>query len=73
VLSHFASHFQPHHIQRPTIDGLQFRGLSYVEGGGLIKAFSVEEVKAAIWDCDSCKSPGPDGINFGFFKTFGAT
>jgi hypothetical protein len=70
VFSHFASHFQPHHIQRPAIDGLQFRGLSFAEGGGLIKPFSVEEVKAAIWDCDSFKSPGPDGINFGFFKDF---
>jgi len=70
VFSHFASHFQPHHIQRPMIDDLQFRGLSYVEGGGLIKPFLVEEVKAAIWDCDSFKSPGPDGINFDFFKDF---
>jgi len=70
VFSHFASHFQPHHIQRPTINDLQFRGLSYAEGGGLIKPFSMEEVKAAIWDCDSFKSLGPDGINFGFFKDF---
>jgi len=70
VFSHFASHFQPHFIHRPMIDGLQFQSLSYAEGGGLIKPFSVEEVKASIWDCDSFKSPGPDGINFGFFKDF---
>ncbi|MCH90194.1 cysteine-rich receptor-like protein kinase [Trifolium medium] len=36
----------------------------------LIKPFSVEEVKAAVWDCDSYKSSGPDGINFGFIKDF---
>jgi len=24
----------------------------------------------AVWDCDSNKSPGPDGINFGFIKEF---
>jgi hypothetical protein len=70
VFSHYASDFQPHHAQRPSIDGLQFRGFSFAEGGGLIKPFSVEEVKAAIWDYDSFKSPGPDGINFGFFKDF---
>ena len=23
-----------------------------------------------MWDCDSLKSPGPDGINFGFIKDF---
>ncbi|GAU31165.1 hypothetical protein TSUD_315900 [Trifolium subterraneum] len=28
------------------------------------------EVKSAIWDCDSYKSSGPDGINFGFIKDF---
>jgi hypothetical protein len=36
----------------------------------LTKPFSEAEVKAAIWDCDSFKSPGPDGINFGFYKDF---
>ncbi|XP_045831124.1 uncharacterized protein LOC123922453 [Trifolium pratense] len=30
------------------------------------------EVKSAVWDCDSYKSPGPDGINFGFIKDFWA-
>jgi len=27
-------------------------------------------VKQAVWNCDSCKSPGPDGVNFGFIKEF---
>jgi len=70
VFSHFSSHFRAHHICRPTIDDLQFRGLSYAEGVGLIKPFSVKEVKATIWDCDNFKSPGPDGINFSFIKDF---
>ncbi|XP_024635971.1 uncharacterized protein [Medicago truncatula] len=38
--------------------------------GTLTKPFSMDEVKAAMWDCDSFKSPGPDGINFGFIKNF---
>jgi hypothetical protein len=41
-----------------------------IERGGLTKPFSEAEVKAAVWDCDSYKSPGPDGINFGFYKDF---
>ncbi|MCH79613.1 cysteine-rich receptor-like protein kinase, partial [Trifolium medium] len=57
-------------MERPEVDGLQFSTLSLTEGGSLIKPFSVEEVKAAVWDCDSYKSPGPDGINFGFLKEF---
>ena len=49
---------------------MQFRTLSVGEGGSLIKPFSEGEVKEAIWDCDSFKSPGPDGVNFGFIKEF---
>ncbi|MCI78321.1 endonuclease/exonuclease/phosphatase family protein, partial [Trifolium medium] len=39
---------------------MQFRTLSYAEGGSLVKPFSAEEVRAAVWDSDSYKSPGPD-------------
>ncbi|KEH15328.1 hypothetical protein MTR_1350s0010, partial [Medicago truncatula] len=38
--------------------------------GNLTKPFSVDELKPAVWDCDSFKSLGPDGINFGFIKNF---
>jgi hypothetical protein len=40
------------------------------EGVDFIKPFLLEEIKAAIWDCDSYKCPGLDGINLGFFKEF---
>jgi len=36
----------------------------------LVKLFSVEKVKIAVWDCDNYKCPGPDGITFGFIKDF---
>ncbi|MCI17898.1 cysteine-rich receptor-like protein kinase, partial [Trifolium medium] len=71
VVSHFASHhFKASIVERPGVDNLQFRRLSQLEGGILTKPFSMEEVKAAVWDCDSYKSPGPDDINFGFIKDF---
>nr|GFC14257.1 cysteine-rich receptor-like protein kinase [Tanacetum cinerariifolium] len=31
---------------------------------------SNEEIKRAVWDCGSDKSPGPDGFTFEFFKKF---
>nr|GEZ12517.1 RNA-directed DNA polymerase, eukaryota [Tanacetum cinerariifolium] len=31
---------------------------------------SNEEIKRAVWDCGSNKSPGPDGFIFEFFKKF---
>ncbi|GAU22999.1 hypothetical protein TSUD_98280 [Trifolium subterraneum] len=55
---------------KPGVDDLQFHTLSFAEGGGLVKLFSIEEVRATVWDCDSYKSPGPDGIHFGFLKEF---
>ncbi|CAJ2662883.1 unnamed protein product [Trifolium pratense] len=72
VFSHFASHFKAINVERPRVDNLIFKRLHASEVSGLIKPFSVDEVKAAVWDCDSYKSPGPDGINFGFIKDFWA-
>ncbi|CAJ2644440.1 unnamed protein product [Trifolium pratense] len=72
VFSHFESHFQAPNVERPGVDDLQFKRLNPVEIGGLTKPFSEAEVKLAVWDCDSYKSPGPDGINFGFIKDFWA-
>ncbi|GKE28062.1 RNA-directed DNA polymerase, eukaryota, reverse transcriptase zinc-binding domain protein, partial [Tanacetum coccineum] len=31
---------------------------------------SKEELKKAVWDCGTDKSPGPDGFTFGFFRRF---
>ncbi|GAU22961.1 hypothetical protein TSUD_247050 [Trifolium subterraneum] len=70
VFEHFASHFKESDVARPGVDNLQFKRLTLLEGGSLTKPFSLEEVKTAVWDCDSFKSPGPDGINFGFIKDF---
>lgn len=35
-----------------------------------MRPFSLEEVKQAVWDCESFKSPGPHGINFSFINDF---
>jgi len=70
VFSHFSLHFQNQHEQRPTMEGLNFRKLSAREGTVLTRPFSVEEVKAAVWECENYKCPGPDGVSFGFIKDF---
>jgi len=70
VFNHFSNHFRKQNVVRPGVATLPFRKLSFVEAGNLTKPFSVEEVKQAVWDCDSFKSPGPDGVNFGFIKQF---
>jgi hypothetical protein len=70
VYTHFANHFKTRNMVRSGVENLEFNSLSVAECSSLTKPFSKAEVKAAIWDCDSLKSPGPDGINFGFFKDF---
>lgn len=37
---------------------------------GLCASFELQEIKEAAWDCGGDKSPGPDGFNFQFIKTF---
>ncbi|GAU20543.1 hypothetical protein TSUD_131010 [Trifolium subterraneum] len=71
VFTHFASHFKTIRMERPRVDNLQFKRLSQVEGSSLIMPFSEAEVKSAVWDCDSYKSPGPDGSILASLKTFG--
>ncbi|GAU36101.1 hypothetical protein TSUD_277120 [Trifolium subterraneum] len=70
VFSHFASHFKAINMERPGVDNLHFKRLNQLECSSLTKPFSEAEVKSAVWDCDSYKSPGPDGVNFGFIKDF---
>ncbi|PNX65585.1 cysteine-rich receptor-like protein kinase, partial [Trifolium pratense] len=72
VFSHFASHFKSSNVERPGVDNLLFKRLNHLECSSLTKPFTKIEVKSAVWDCDSYKSPGPDGINFGFIKDFWA-
>ncbi|GJR44673.1 RNA-directed DNA polymerase, eukaryota, reverse transcriptase zinc-binding domain protein, partial [Tanacetum coccineum] len=36
----------------------------------LASPISESEIKDAIWDCGSDKSPGPDGFTFAFYKEF---
>ena len=70
VFNYFSNHFKSRGAAWPGVDELNFRKLSFVEAGMLVKSFSMEEVKQVVWDCDSYKSLGPDGVSFGFIKEF---
>lgn len=49
---------------------VRFRSIDPQHNELLVAHFKEDEVKAAIWDCGSAKSPGPDGLNFNFIKQF---
>ena len=42
--------------------------LSLNEARSLETLPSNDEIKQAVWSCESAKSPGPDGYNFNFIK-----
>lgn len=42
--------------------------LMEANGDWLIRPFSEEEVRFAVWDCEGTKSPGPDGFGSEFYK-----
>lgn len=44
--------------------------LGATENNHLTVAFTEEEVKEAVWNCGSYKSPGLDGVSFAFLKQF---
>ncbi|GKV31782.1 hypothetical protein SLEP1_g40447 [Rubroshorea leprosula] len=66
---YFQDLFAEEQWSRPKLDGISFKQISRTDNETLIAAFSEQEIKEAIWDCDSSKSPGPDGFNFRFVKT----
>ncbi|GKC82014.1 RNA-directed DNA polymerase, eukaryota, reverse transcriptase zinc-binding domain protein [Tanacetum coccineum] len=47
-----------------------FLQLDQCDSSLLEAAFTLEEVKEAVWACSSVKSPGPDGFNFKFIKRY---
>jgi len=50
------------------LDNVRFTSLSNKDNVSLIGVVSEEEIKNIVWSCDSSKSSGPEGFNFGFIK-----
>jgi hypothetical protein len=70
VLDHFSKHFKEDWSNRPYLQGIDFNSLSSEDNELLLAPFSEEEVKDVIFSCDGNKSPGPDGFNINFYKSY---
>lgn len=68
IYHHFNSRFKEENGARPTFNSNLFKQFSLDEVQLLDRPFSNLEIKDAVWDCGSDKSPGPDGFTFKFFK-----
>jgi hypothetical protein len=70
IFEHFKERFRADSFNRPRMQHFDFKQIDEEDNLRLIAEFSEEEIKRAVWDCESSKSPGPDGVNFGFIKEF---
>ncbi|GJU89969.1 RNA-directed DNA polymerase, eukaryota [Tanacetum coccineum] len=68
--NHFANQFSKPDWTRVPFDGQFPNQLDSVQSSELESDVSNEEIKKSVWDCDSDKSPGPDGLTFEFLKRF---
>ncbi|KAH1209320.1 putative ribonuclease H protein [Glycine max] len=73
VKAFFSQRFQESSYHRLRLDGICFQKISQHQNDRLTACFQEDEIKQAIWDCGSDKSPGPDGLKINFAKScFGA-
>lgn len=70
IKNHFVKLFDTRPNLRIGLEGMGFNVIGEEENAKLVAPFSMEEIQKAVWECDSDKSPGPDGMNFGFVKQF---
>ncbi|GJW73970.1 RNA-directed DNA polymerase, eukaryota [Tanacetum coccineum] len=69
-LSHFKERFYLPSRNRLMLDMVFPNTLSSDQSLDLERPFSPEEIKGAVWDYGSNKSPGPDGFTFDFYRKF---
>ncbi|GKE21864.1 hypothetical protein Tco_1433376, partial [Tanacetum coccineum] len=69
-LMHFANQFESPSGPCIDIDCHLFKKLSSEQVDDLECDVTFDEIKKAVWDCGTNKSPGPDGFSFDFIRTF---
>nr|GFC62486.1 RNA-directed DNA polymerase, eukaryota, reverse transcriptase zinc-binding domain protein [Tanacetum cinerariifolium] len=68
--NHFRDRFDKSKDERITIEMMFPRHISNDQQVELERDLTKEELKLAVWDCGTDKSPGPDGFTFGFYHHF---
>nr|GEZ36427.1 RNA-directed DNA polymerase, eukaryota [Tanacetum cinerariifolium] len=69
-LHHFRNRFDKPIDNRVHIDMNFSKSITIDQQMDLECAVSKEELKRAVWECGTDKSPGPDGFSFGFYRQF---
>ncbi|GKA12832.1 hypothetical protein Tco_0692378 [Tanacetum coccineum] len=69
-LQHFRRRFEKPTGKRAYVDMNFPKSISIDQQMDLECDVSIEELKRAVWECGTDKSPGPDGFTFGFYRKF---
>ncbi|GJW43033.1 RNA-directed DNA polymerase, eukaryota, reverse transcriptase zinc-binding domain protein [Tanacetum coccineum] len=56
--------------QTINLDSHMFQKISIDQNADLESDVSLEEIKKAVWECGTNKSPGPDGFSFEFIRKY---
>ncbi|GJR88088.1 RNA-directed DNA polymerase, eukaryota [Tanacetum coccineum] len=56
--------------QTINLDSHMFQKISIYQNADLESDVSLEEIKKAVWECGTNKSPGPDGFSFEFIRKY---
>ncbi|GJS95051.1 hypothetical protein Tco_0802019 [Tanacetum coccineum] len=72
-LQHFRRRFEKPTGKRAYVDMNFPKSISIDQQMDLECDVSIEELKRAVWECGTDKSPGPDGFTFGFYRKFWTT
>ncbi|KAM0062164.1 putative RNA-directed DNA polymerase [Helianthus debilis subsp. tardiflorus] len=70
IKNYFEQLFKEENHCRPSLINNRFKVLSSEQSALLVKRFSKDEIKEAVWDCGGDKTPGPDGFTFSFIRHF---
>nr|GEV20666.1 putative RNA-directed DNA polymerase, eukaryota, reverse transcriptase zinc-binding domain protein [Tanacetum cinerariifolium] len=73
VLQHFRRRFDKPTVSRAYVNMSYPESITIDQQIDLERDASKEELKRAVWDCGTEKSPGPDGFTFGFYRHFWST
>nr|GEU77674.1 RNA-directed DNA polymerase, eukaryota [Tanacetum cinerariifolium] len=68
--NHFANRFASPSGPSIVVDNIMFKQLTSEQVVDLECDITYDEIKRAVWDCGTNKSPGPNGFTFDFIRTF---
>ncbi|XP_073265516.1 uncharacterized protein [Populus alba] len=68
VFDFFSKLYSRHDRPRASCRNLDFLKLKPTSLAALELPFSAKEIKAAVWECEGNKAPGPNSINFFFIR-----